>query len=109
MSDPNIVQTTPLNTDLVPERHEGPIGEKFDYADHIEEKILFVLRIYPRISPTMLQVGLGTSVSSKMWRPILDALIRKGLVKQEYVQETSPADRIQSYTVISLKGTTVTA
>lgn len=72
----------------------------------IREKILQTLSIYPRISPTMLQVGIGTSITPKMWHPILDSLIEEGLVKREARQApNNVSGRDQTYTIISLTNT----
>lgn len=72
----------------------------------IREKILQTLNIYPKISPTMLQVGIGTSITPKMWHPILDKLIEEGLVKRVARQApNNVSGRDQTYTIISLAGT----
>lgn len=72
----------------------------------IREKILQTLTIYPRISPTMLQVGIGTSITPKMWHPILDKLIEDGLVKRDARQAANNiSGRDQTYTIISLAST----
>lgn len=69
----------------------------------IQEKILQVLSVYPRISPTMLQVGIGTSITPRMWHPILDKLIEESLVRKETLQGTNTSSgRDQTYTIISL-------
>ena len=67
-------------------------------SDMIRDKILYTLQIYPKLSPSMLQVGIGTSVSSKIWRPILNELISNGTVR-EY-SERSP--RNQSHRILEL-------
>ena len=46
----------------------------------IEVKILHLLGIYPIISPTMLQGGLGPSVKPALWRPVLARLINEAKV-----------------------------
>lgn len=72
----------------------------------IREKILQTLSIYPRISPTMLQVGIGTSITPRMWHPILDKLIEEGLVKRDARQAPNNiSGRDQTYTIISLAST----
>lgn len=68
----------------------------------IEQKILHVLNRYPKLSHSMLQVGLGTSLSSKMWDPVLNRLIQEGKIKIATFQDKSPSERDQTYHVISL-------
>ena len=48
----------------------------------VREKILRVLKVYPIISPAMLHIGIGTSVKTSLWRPILDELIDENLVTE---------------------------
>lgn len=73
-----------------------------DYAIMLREKILFGLSIYRELSPTMLQVFLGTSTPSKVWKPILDDLIAKGQIAKTNVPLESPHERSQNYTVLHL-------
>lgn len=51
-----------------------------DVVNEVRAKILGVLTIYPKISPTMLQSGLGPSLSPSIWRPVLSGLVDDGLV-----------------------------
>lgn len=71
-------------------------------ADNIKEKIKHVLTIYPLISHTMLQAGIGPQVQPKLWRPILDEMIASGEVKQEDYGTQSPSGRFITYTRLSL-------
>jgi hypothetical protein len=74
-----------------------------DYLDSLRQKILFGLRIYPYVNPSMLHVFLGTSTPSSLWKDlVLAGLIEEGLVVSETVTLTSPFDRSQSYTVLHL-------
>lgn len=70
--------------------------------DVLKEKILHTLTIYPKISPSMLQVGLGPHNRPEHWRPALHALIDEGLIKQEELIAGNPHGQKRSYTVISL-------
>lgn len=70
--------------------------------DVIEAKILHVLTIWPKLSPSMLQVGIGTAVTPKLWHPILASLIAEGRVTRREVQAKAPSGRDQTYVVISL-------
>lgn len=71
-------------------------------TDPIRDRILHLLTVYPRISPSMLQIGIGTSVPPTLWRPILDDLVKEGRVLIENVNCQSPAGRARSYQVVSL-------
>lgn len=73
----------------------------------LEAKILFLLSIYPVISPTMLQGGIGPSVKPEYWRPILRGLIQDGRITEVTESLTTPAGRANRYTKLSLPGTTI--
>jgi len=73
----------------------------------LRSRILHLLTIYPVISPTMLQCGLGPSVKPQLWRPILQRLIDTGEVIQENQDATTVIGRYNSYTKLSLPGTKV--
>lgn len=81
---------------------EGVESPPVEPQDIIRDKILHTLRIFPRISPSMLQVGIGTSLAPAMWHPILEKLIADNLVSRTTVQAQSPMNRQQVYTVLSL-------
>jgi len=71
-------------------------------SDWIRDKILHTLKIYPHLSMSMLQVGIGTAISSKLWHPVLEQLKADGKIKVESKSARSPAGRDQTYQVISL-------
>lgn len=73
-----------------------------DYEGRLREKILFGLRVYPFVSPTMLHNFLGTSTSARLWKSILQELVGEGLITRTEVQLTSPHDRVQTYSVLHL-------
>ncbi len=73
----------------------------------IETKILHLLRIYPIISPTMLQGGLGPQTRPAQWRPVLAKLIAQGKVIEEQKSMQTPSERYNTYSKLSLPGTTV--
>lgn len=70
--------------------------------DTIKAKILHVLSIYPMLSPSMLQVGIGTAVTPKLWHPILAVLIKEGKVERFEMQSRAPSGRDQTYACIRL-------
>jgi EAL domain-containing protein (putative c-di-GMP-specific phosphodiesterase class I) len=72
-------------------------------ADRVfREKILHVLGIYPKLGRHHLQISLGTSVPASVWKPVLDAMIRDGTLKEETIPSESPSGRQQNYTAISI-------
>lgn len=71
-------------------------------GDPIEHKILHLLRIYPRISPSMMQIGIGSSLPVSIWRPILSRLIEEGKIREDFIVSPSSTGRQQSHTVLSL-------
>lgn len=68
----------------------------------IREKIIHLLKIYPIISPTMLQGGLGPYVKPKVWRPILEQLVQEGIVEQTQETLLSPGGRHNVHNKIQL-------
>lgn len=77
-------------------------GEVLDTEQTIRDKIVHVLSIYPRISVSMLQIGVGTSLMPGLWKPILQRMIQEGQVLEERKMYRTPTDRQQSYTILSL-------
>jgi hypothetical protein len=70
-------------------------------------KILHLLRIFPVISPTMLQGGLGPYTKPAIWRPALQKLIAEGKVVETQESLQTPSERYNTYTKLSLPGTMV--
>lgn len=66
----------------------------------IRLRILHCLSIYPRISPSMLQVGIGPSLPPSIWKPLLDTLIGEGKVVREIVSKQTPQGRLRTYEVL---------
>ena len=58
---------------------------KHNSDDIIEARILKVLEIYPKISPSMMQIGIGSSLPTIIWKPILDSLVERGLVIRDEI------------------------
>jgi len=76
--------------------------------EDIRIKILHLLRIYPIISPTMLQGGLGPPMKPVAWRPVLEAMIKEGLVVQDQESMMTPTERYNTYTKLHLPNVVVT-
>lgn len=71
-------------------------------VNEIEEKILFMLGIYPIMTHTMLQIALGTDNRSSTWRPILNKLVDEGKVIIDEIPRKTPKGQHRSYTRIYL-------
>lgn len=71
-------------------------------AVDIANKIRHVLTHFPKLSHTMLQIGLGTNLLAKDWRPILEEMIVEGEIRQDVVLAVTTTGRQHSYTIISL-------
>jgi len=83
--------------------HDEPqSGELMNTENTIREKIRHVMMIYPRISNSMLQVGMGTSLQPSIWKPIFNAMVREGRILQSYETWSTPSGRSQSYTILQL-------
>lgn len=67
----------------------------------IEDKILYILDNFPRVTPSMLQITLGSGLPTAVWRPVLERLIEEGAVFQCQRTTESPAGRFETKTIIS--------
>src|SRR3990172_6202219 len=74
----------------------------------VRDRIIHVLTIYPILSPSMLQVGLGTSTQPGLWRPVLERMIDEGVVIVEEVQLEHPSGRSYPYKKLSLQPLSIT-
>lgn len=85
--------------------NEAGMDAALEFIKDIRERILFTLSIYPRVSPTMLQVALGTSTRPAIWHSVLNQLIEEGLVDRIQIRPPTPtpSGRDQIYTIIQLK------
>lgn len=61
-----------------------------------------MLSIYPVLSPTMLQAGIGPYQKPAHWRPILEELIHEGVVVREQEERKTPKERFNTYTKLRL-------
>lgn len=80
-------------------------GEDFLSAaeKNIGDRIRHILTIYPKLSMSMIQVGIGTALTPKLWHPVLAKMKESGEIQEDSIQATTPTGRMQVYTVISLK------
>lgn len=96
-SNPAPVEPTPGESAVVVDAVE-------EYQKTLREKILFGLRVYPAVSPTMLHTFLGTATPKSIWKDVvLEELLREGVVIKEEVSLTSPIERNQTYTILRLR------
>lgn len=68
----------------------------------IRTRILTVLKIYPRVSPSMLQIGIGPWVKPALWRPVLEHMKTSGEVIQTHQTYETPTGRYRTATILSL-------
>ena len=69
----------------------------------IRQRILHTLEIYgPKLSPSMLQIGIGTGFPPALWHPVLARMEAAGEVARTQVQATNPVSkRDQTYTILT--------
>lgn len=72
------------------------------YPDDIKAKIIHLLEVYPVISPSMMQIGIGSSLPAKIWRPVLNQMIKDKILKMDVFVYPTATGRQQSYTLLSL-------
>jgi len=81
-----------------PDQNLGDLAE-----DMIRQRILHTLGIYPRLSPSMLQIGIGTGFPPALWHPVLERMVETGEVERSQTQATNPVSkRDQTYTILAL-------
>lgn len=68
----------------------------------IQAKILYTLGLYPRLSRSMLNTGIGPAISPVIWGPVLDDMIARNLVREQIVNVKGPSDRANSPRILSL-------
>ena len=71
------------------------------YAQDLMDKILWSFKFYPFLNHTMCQIAVGTNTPSSAWRPIVDALISKGILKMTSIYTISSSGRGISLNLIS--------
>lgn len=71
--------------------------------DSVRDRIKHVLGVYPKISPSMLQIVIH--VKPAIWRPIVDDMVKERIIKRHSIIDITPTGRNQSYTVLQLEDT----
>lgn len=79
-----------------------------ELTSSIEDKILHILHTYPKISPSHLQLSLGSSLPTMIWKPVLERLISDGKVTRHQTSTTAPNGRSQTCIIIGLASTATT-
>lgn len=67
----------------------------------LRQKILHVFETYPTISNSMLQISLGSSIPTAIWKPILEKLIQEEKLFRYSKRVTAPNSRLQTVTILS--------
>jgi hypothetical protein len=70
--------------------------------DEIRERIIHTLSVYPKLNPTMLGMGIGPYIPSRLWNPVLEELIKADVVSREFINIESVGHRNKLYTILSL-------
>jgi|ERR1700761_2356667 len=68
----------------------------------IRAKIMHVLGIWPMLTSSMLQNGMGVQTPARDWRPVLSKMRNEGLVLEDEIQVTTHLGQVRSYTRIFL-------
>ena len=66
----------------------------------VESRILHILSVYPRISPSMLQISL--SMPAGRWKPVFKRLLEEGKIKQTTVMAETQSGQMRPHPVVSL-------
>jgi hypothetical protein len=70
--------------------------------ERLEDKIAFVLTIYPVLMPSMLHVGIGPNIRPQLWRPVLERMIADGKVVKEEKGITTHLGQYRTFTFLRL-------
>ncbi len=68
-------------------------------SKEIATRILRILAIYPKVSPSMLQISLNLPASC--WKPVLESLVADSKVHRQFLVALSQTGRNQTYTILS--------
>lgn len=52
----------------------------------IRRKIINALALCPVLTPSQLQIGVGTNIPPKLWRPVLNDMIAEGTICRREVE-----------------------
>ena len=69
---------------------------------YVRERIITLLTIYPIISPSMLQIGLGSSLPTLVWRPVFDSMVSAGEIVEDLIEGPSTDSRQRPFKTVAL-------
>ena len=87
-----------------PDEVESELPDKVterNFERMIEDKILYVLGLFPTVSPSMLQISLGANIKIQQWHPVLERMIAEEQVYRWQKLTTLPTGRPTTTTFIS--------
>ncbi len=68
----------------------------------IQKHLTHLLKVYPVLSPTMIQAFLGSKVRPSTWKPIMEAMIEGDILVRYEVVSQNTWGQLRSYTCIKL-------
>lgn len=69
---------------------------------YVRERIITLLSIYPTISPSMLQIGLGSSLPTLVWRPVFDEMVSAGEIVEGLIEGPPTDSRQRPFKTVAL-------
>lgn len=87
-----------VNTAAQPIEAE-PTNQMDEVVADVRADILSLFDTFPYISSTMIQVGIGPSKPPKLWRPVLEQLVKDGILLERMISVTTPKNRNITRTV----------
>ena len=70
--------------------------------ERIHKQLEHLLQVYPVLSPTMIQSALGTKVRPVIWKPIMELMIKEGILVRNEIVSKNSWGQLRSYTRIRL-------
>ena len=70
--------------------------------DFVRERIIALLTVYPILSPSMIQIGLGSSLPTFVWRPVFDRMLISGELVEGLVEGPPSDNRQRPFKTVSL-------
>ena len=96
------VLTSPSSIVLSQEQIQTILSRLTESELDLWGKIEEILKVYPKISPTMLQVSLGTAISAEMWKPVCEKMILCGYVTRTEYPPFGGTRRTRNFVALSL-------
>ena len=98
-------QNTSTSTDTV--TSPSPYKSLPALHEDLGQKIVHILTIYPRISPSMLSIHLNGHPVRRDWRMVLDRLIQDDTILRSHLVHLTTTGRNQSHAVLHLADTSL--